>query len=343
MKIPVNQLSRPSEADSIKEMLLEHYSLHGFPSGTTEAVVRNDISHFIRGRIKQLTSMDPYYLDDAKRMELRMVGGAANLLGIRSTFLGDVPPTEKELIFLKDIEGGPMPESIEEFEKYLVQHGLIKKEVLSPRVRMRIMRAIMSHYMSDADSFFRALTSPVIQNVLSGDEFFFIEKHVSPEMRRQLLERFRENYGKQKLPQAIGMILMQDAILSEDEQLATMIFDAYPSANTVNVILKISGIKGEDFILRLASQFVQRLSPEENSKVNWRLVFQKITVPSEYFAPLANRIPEGLNTADAWDAIIDATIAQENQGYIQIIRGIIPPYGLSVAAFTKLMRAAREE
>lgn len=344
MRDSVNQLSEPFEPSKTIEMLLGHYNLHGFPVGVTESDVSGDVRDFVHSRIMELTEVDPFYLNDAKRVELRIVGCMANRLGIQSkTALEDVPLTKEESLFLKDIDQNPLPESAEAFEEYLGQYNLPAKEMLSSKVRMRVTRAILSDYMSNAETFFRILTSPIVQSILSGDEYRFMEKHMSSEMQKQLLGYFKANNVRNNLPQEVGMMLMRYAIQSEDERSSMMLFDAYPNVYTVNTILKIPDEKSNTFIVKMISQFIPRLSLEENSKVNWKSVFEKITEPSEYFVPLANRIPEDLEVADAWNAIIDATIAQGNERYIQWIRSIVPPYGLSSATFAKLMRAAHEE
>ncbi|MCX6733420.1 MAG: hypothetical protein NTX63_01260 [Candidatus Peregrinibacteria bacterium] len=344
MRASTNQPSGPFDPHTTTEILIGHYRLHGYPQGVTEGDVSGDVRDFVHGRIMRLTEVDPFYLSDAKRVELRIVGGMANQLGIQSkTAPEDVPLTDEESMFLKDIGQNPLPENIEAFEEYLGKHNLPAKEILSLRVRMRVMRAIISHYMSDAETFFRALTSPIVQNMLSGDEYRFMEKYVSPEMRVQLLGHFKANNDRNNLPQEVGMMLMRYAIQSEDERSAIMLFEAYPNVYTVNTILKIPGEKRDAFIIKMISRFVPQLSLEENSKVNWKVVFEKITEPSEYFVPLANRIPQDLEVADAWGAIIDATIAQRSEKYIQWLRSIVPSYGLPNAAFTKLMQAAHIE
>ncbi len=330
------------------ERLIEHYKQHGYPQDIAGLVVEGDISGdirtFVHNRIAQLAGVDPFYLDDAKKTELRIVGSMANKLGIQSKIpLEDIPITAGESVFLNDIDRNVLPQKFEEFEKYLAQYNLPKKEGLSPKVRMRIVRVIMSHYMGDAETFFRILTSPTVQNYLSKDEYQFMEKHVSYEMRGQLFARLKANKYKVTLPEEIGMMLMRDVIQAQDEKSVMMFFDLYPNVDTVNSILNIPGEKRNTFIVKVMSQLIPRLSPEENSKVNWKLVFEKITEPSEYFAKLANSIPEDLEVADAWAAIIDATIAQRNEAYIQAILAIVPKYGLPSAAFTKLMRAAHIE
>ncbi len=330
------------------ERLIEHYKQHGYPQDIAgpldEGDIRSDIRTFVHNRIAKLTEVDPFYLDDPRKTELQIVGSMANRLGMQSkTPLEDIPPTEGESDFFKDIKENPLPEKLEELEKYLARYNLPKKEALSPKIRMRIMRVIMSHYTSDAETFFKALTSPIVQKYLSGDEYKFMEKHIGIEMRGQLSALLRANMNKATLPQEVGMMLMQDAIQVQDEKSVMMFFDIYPNVDTVNSILNVPGEKRNIFIVKIVSQLIPRLSPEENSNVNWKLVFEKITEPSVYFAKLANRIPVDLGVADAWAAIIDATIAQKNEEYIQAILSIAPAYGLPSAAFTKLMRAAHVE
>lgn len=330
------------------ERLIEHYKEHGYPQDIAGPVAEEDIHHdirtFVHNRIAKLTEVDPFYLDDPRKTELQMVGSMAKRLGIQSkTPLEDIPLTKGESDFFKDIKENPLPEKLEELEKYLARYDLPKKEALSPKIRMRIMRAIMSQYMSNAETFFRALTSPIVQNYLSGDEYRSMAKYTSPGTRWRILDLLRENKNKATLSQEIGMLLMQDAIQVQDEKSVMMFFDIYPNVDTVNTILNVSGEERNTFIIKIASQLIPRLSPEENSKVNWKLVFEKITEPSEYFPMLANRIPEDLGVADAWAAIIDATIAQKNDEYIQAILAIAPAYGLPSAAATKLMRAAHIE
>lgn len=330
------------------ERLIEHYREHGYPQDIAgpldEGDIRRDIRTFVHNRIAKLTQVDPFYLDDPKKTELQIVGSMANRLGMQSkTPLEDIPPTEGESDFLKDIKENPLPEKLEELEKYLARYNLPKNEALSPKIRMRITRVIMSHFMSDAETFFKTLTSPTVQKYLSGEEYRSMAKYTSPEMRWQILALLKANMNKATLPQEVGMMLMQDAILVQDEKSVMMFFDIYPNVDTVNTILNVPGEKRNTFIVKIVSQLIPRLSPEENNNVNWKLVFEKITEPSEYFPALANRIPVDLGVADAWAAIIDATIAQKNEKYIQAILSIAPAYGLPSAAFTKLMRAAHIE
>lgn len=330
------------------ERLIEHYRQHGYPQDIAgplkEENIRGDIRTFVHNRIAKLTQVDPFYLDDSKKTELQMVGSMANQLGIQSkTPLEDIPLTEGESDFLRDIKENPLPQKLEELEKYLARYNLPKKEALSSKIRMRIARAIMSHYSGDAETFFRTLTSPIVQNYLTGNEYRSMAKYTNPEMRWQILALLKANMNKATLAQEIGMMLMQDTIRAQDEKSVMIFFEIYPNVDTVNTILSVTGENRNTFVIKIVSQLIQRLSPEENRNVNWKLVFEKITEPSEYFVPLANRMPEDLGDADTWAALIDATIAQKNEKYIQAILSIVPAYGLPSAAFNKLMRAAHIE
>lgn len=363
------------------ERLLEHYRLHGYPhegkKTLAEADIRRDIHQVVRDRIGQLTKVDPYYLNDTQRTELRMVGSMASQFGIQSrTNLEDIPLTQEESAFLEDIEQNPPPVKIEDLEQYLARYNLPEKEGLSSEVRLRIARLIMIRYVNDAKIFLRILTSPIVQNFLTEIEYQYIMKYVRPEIREQLLYRFMMHddfasmddhcrrlmlesatpqnkelkdtlhriigTGKniQNLSQETRTVLMRYIVQLEDEKLIMALFNEYPDADTLNTILQVSDEKRNKFILKNISQLTARLSLEERRKVSWQLVFGKITEPSVYFVELLNRVPNDLEVAAAWEAIIDATIAQKNERYIQHVLGIVPKYDLAKVAYTKLFQAA---
>lgn len=366
------------------ETLLEHYKLHGYPQDKTKALaeadVRQDIHVFVQNRIKQLTNVDPFYLDDPKKTELRIVGSMANQLGIKSkTLLADVPGTKEELQFLKDFEQKTPPKKIEEFEQYLEQYQLPKKEGLSAEVRTKVARIIMIRYIQDAKNLHRVLISPVMQNFLTNVEYGYIIKNAGPVIREQLLYRYtmQESFEKmdddcrrlllegvepkkelkevlrrivgtdKNLPSNLSRdtraMLIRLVTLLQDEKLLFTFFSEYPSADTLNAMFQVTKEETQKFILDFGCHFLDRLSPEEKEKINWKVVFDKLTGPSVYFSELLHHFPEDLHNPAGWEALIDAAIAQKDDRIIQKVLNFVPKYDLPKVAYTKLFRAANIE
>lgn len=360
------------------ERLVGHYQTHGYPKGAvaetlTHAKTRDDIHTYVRERVRQLMISDPFFLSDAGKTELRIVGTMANQLGIEPRVqLLELPLTQEEITFIDHFKKTPPPFDIHELENYLAKYSLPKKEGLAMEVRALVARMIMIRYLQDAKNLRKIFISPVLQKFFTYVEYANMIKNTDPKVRETLLYRpgAQDDFTKMdddarglllervtperkyeneffrttckpvppKLSRATRAVLMRLALFFQNEKALIAFFEAYPDGDSISMMFSETGINRGQGILGLAYSFLQRLHPEEKIRIDWKLIFEKFTEPNPHFLPYFEHVPASLHDAVTWNVIMNAAIAQDTERAVKTAFAQAPKELISRTVYTDLLQ-----